>query len=57
MHRQFGCRTLSGEIDRQIFPFIGDRHIEVHTAEPSVPEPCPSEVEIAIEKYKSSCSN
>jgi hypothetical protein len=34
------------------------RQIEIHTAEPLVPQPSSSEVEIAIEKlksYKSSC--
>jgi hypothetical protein len=34
--------------------------IEIHTAEPSVPDPSPSEVEIVIatlDKYKSPCSD
>jgi hypothetical protein len=36
------------------------RQIEIHTAEPLVPHPCPFEVVIAIEnlkKYKSPCSD
>jgi hypothetical protein len=41
---------LSGEIDRQIFGFIGDKHIGVHTSEPSAPECSPDDVEIAIAK-------